>query len=155
MKLFVLRHGEAEAIASTDRQRQLTERGRQQIQSMVERNQKALADLELIYASPFVRTQQTVEEFMNCLSAFTGKQYSHQSEDRLVPNSSPQQVLNMLCSLEDNANVILVSHQPLVSELVSSLCDIDVNSISMPTATLATITLNPVGMGFGRLDAID
>lgn len=155
MNLFILRHGEAEPISSSDRQRELTVRGRQQIVSMVERNKNKLANVQMVFASPFVRTQQTAQVFIETLQALTGKQFQIHTEDRLTPDRSPQEVLELLCKQDANANIILISHQPLVSELVSSFCERDAHSLSMPPATLASITLDPVGMGFGQLNFID
>ena len=155
MKLFVLRHGEAEPISSSDRQRELTERGRIQVKTVVQRNKEQLSAVESIFVSPFVRTQQTAGTFMRELSDLTGKQFQFQTEDCLTPNSSPAEVLEFLCQQKANSNIVLISHQPLVSELISDLCDVDINTISMPTAALASIDLDPVGQGFGHLNFID
>ena len=59
MKLWVLRHGQAEARAATDAQRPLTETGRQEALRMGEHLQGET--LEVILASPYLRAQQTAE----------------------------------------------------------------------------------------------
>ena len=59
MKLWLLRHGEAEAIARTDAQRELTPHGRKE----AKQSAKHLPPqgVSKIVASPYVRAQQTAQ----------------------------------------------------------------------------------------------
>ena len=67
MKLWILRHGEAEPHARSDAQRNLTEHGREQVR-------QAAAHLigqsiDTILVSPYVRAQQTAEIVRKVLGA--------------------------------------------------------------------------------------
>lgn len=112
MKLWILRHGEAEAHARTDAERSLTERGRAEVL----RSAAHLIGQPLgaIIASPYVRAQQTARLVREAL----GFVPDIRTVPWLTPEGSPEQVLAHLVA-EDN--VLLVSHQPLVGNLISFL----------------------------------
>lgn len=59
MKLWVLRHGEAESHASSDAQRNLTEHGRQEV--LHSAAHLIGQPISAIIASPYVRAQQTAQ----------------------------------------------------------------------------------------------
>jgi len=112
VKLWILRHGEAEAHARTDAERNLTERGRAEVL----RSAAHLIGQPLgaIIASPYVRAQQTARLVREAL----GFVPDIRTVPWLTPEGSPEQVLAHLVA-EDN--VLLVSHQPLVGNLISFL----------------------------------
>lgn len=112
MKLWILRHGEAEAHARTDAERNLTERGRAEVL----RSAAHLIGQPLgaIIASPYVRAQQTARLVREAL----GFVPDIRTVPWLTPEGSPEQVLAHLVA-EDN--VLLVSHHPLVGNLISFL----------------------------------
>lgn len=112
MKLWILRHGEAEAHARTDAERNLTERGRAEVL----RSAAHLIgqSLNAIIASPYVRAQQTARLVREAL----GFVPDIRTVPWLTPEGSPEQVL---AHLEAEDNVLLVSHQPLVGNLISFL----------------------------------
>lgn len=112
MKLWILRHGEAEAHARTDAERNLTERGRAEVL----RSAAHLIGQPLgaIIASPYVRAQQTARLVREALDFVP----DIRTVPWLTPEGSPEQVLAHLVA-EDN--VLLVSHQPLVGNLISFL----------------------------------
>ncbi len=112
MKLWILRHGEAEAHARTDAERNLTERGRAEVL----RSAAHLIGqpLNAIIASPYVRAQQTARLVREALGFVS----DIRTVPWLTPEGSPEQVL---AHLEAEDNVLLVSHQPLVGNLISFL----------------------------------
>lgn len=114
MKLWVLRHGEAEPHASSDAARRLTAHGREQVL-------RSAAHLlgkvpQVILASPYVRAQQTAALVHEAL----GFDKPVQTVPWLTPESAPQQVIAELDRLGIE-EILLVSHQPLVGTLVSLL----------------------------------
>ncbi|AIR90368.1 phosphohistidine phosphatase SixA [Pseudomonas cremoricolorata] len=114
MKLWVLRHGEAEATAASDAQRRLTAAGREQVLRSAAR---LLGEpVQAIFASPYVRAQQTAA----LLHAALDFPQAVVEAPWLTPDSDPLQVIAELerCGHE---HVVLVSHQPLVGSLVSLL----------------------------------
>lgn len=114
MKLWVLRHGEAQARANTDAERRLTEHGREQVLFSAAR--LLGQPLQAIIASPYVRAQQTAALVHDAL----GFADPVRTVPWLTPESDPQQVLTELERLRFE-QVLLVSHQPLVGSLVSLL----------------------------------
>ena len=150
MKLFILRHGEAERLNSTDRQRQLTDYGREQVRAVVTRNLDDLKFVDSIWVSPYVRARQTAAVVAKSLPEII-----QTTVDVLTPDSSAAEVIRFLCARNSDSTLLLVSHQPLVSELIAELCELPRHSISMPTAALASISIDPVGKGCGQLNFID
>ncbi|MNR04259.1 Phosphohistidine phosphatase SixA [compost metagenome] len=114
MKLWVLRHGEAEQRANTDAERRLTAHGREQVL----RSAAVLLGqpLQVILASPYVRAQQTAALVHEAL----GFAKPVQTVSWLTPDSDPQAVIAELDKLGVE-EVLLVSHQPLVGNLVGLL----------------------------------
>jgi phosphohistidine phosphatase len=112
MKVWILRHGEAQAHARTDAERNLTEHGRAEVL----RSAAHLIGQPLgaIIASPYVRAQQTAQLVRDVL----GFQADIVTVPWLTPDEDVRQVLEKLDTDDD---VLLVSHQPLVGNLISFL----------------------------------
>jgi phosphohistidine phosphatase len=112
MKLWILRHGEAEPHARSDAQRNLTEHGREQVRQAAAHLIGQSIDTMLV--SPYVRAQQTAEIVRKVL----GGTPALKTVSWLTPESDPACAVGQL---PDNGNVLLVSHQPFVGELISLL----------------------------------
>ncbi|MFI7799567.1 phosphohistidine phosphatase SixA [Pseudomonas sp. DD1] len=112
MKLWVLRHGEAESHAPSDAQRNLTERGREEV--LHSAAHLIGQPIGAIIASPYVRAQQTAQLVREAL----GFVPEIRTVSWLTPDGNPLQVLE---KLDTDDNVLLVSHQPLVGNLISFL----------------------------------
>ncbi|MFK7699885.1 phosphohistidine phosphatase SixA [Pseudomonas caspiana] len=111
MKLWVLRHGEAQAHARSDSQRELTGHGREEVlQSAAHLLGKPLTR---ILVSPYVRAQQTAELVRQAL----GFSDAVVIVPWLTPESDPGKVLGHLAAYAAD-DVLLVSHQPLVGALI-------------------------------------
>lgn len=144
MQLFILRHGDAEARASSDRERQLTKHGRNEVAAIVETAVVALQQVDKIIASPYVRTQQTAAIVAQALSK------PIETSAEITPDGNIPSVIKLI----ENAGVnslLLVSHQPLVGELVNKLTGKSNGYYSMGTAALAMIELDLVAVGCGEL----
>ena len=90
MRLWVLRHGQAEAQAASDAQRNLTEHGREEVLGMSRRLQQQVP--EVILASPYVRAQQTAELVRRQLQMRRGVV----TVDWATPDDDPLAVLDHL-----------------------------------------------------------
>ncbi|MFI8483160.1 phosphohistidine phosphatase SixA [Pseudomonas sp. NPDC078700] len=114
MRLWLLRHGEAQPSAASDAVRPLTAHGQDQVR-------KAALQLEgrpirQIIASPYLRTQQTaalVAEVLGYKSPIITAPW-------LTPDSQSRNVIRQLDVFADE-EVLLVTHQPLVGDLVGLL----------------------------------
>lgn len=113
MKLWVLRHGEAEPHgARPDPERTLTLHGREEV--LRSAGWLMGEPLRAIYASPYVRAQQTAQLVREALGFEPALITAHW----LTPETRPQTVLE---HLKDQDNVLLVSHNPLVGSLLGFL----------------------------------
>jgi len=112
MKLWVLRHGEAEPHARSDAERNLTEHGRKEV--LRSAAQLIGQPISAIIASPYVRAQQTAELVREAL----GFEPEIVTVPWLTPDSNPLTVADQLDSAD---NLLLVSHQPLVGNLIGYL----------------------------------
>ncbi|MDR0281742.1 MAG: phosphohistidine phosphatase SixA [Paucimonas sp.] len=133
MKVWVLRHGEAEPHARSDAQRNLTEHGRKQV---LRSAAHLLGEqLDAIVVSPYVRAQQTASLVHDAL----GFAEPLVTVSWLTPESNPDRVIAELDALGLD-NVLLVSHQPLVSSLLGLLVHGSRQSgEAMSTASLAEL----------------
>lgn len=130
MKIWVMRHGEAGFNAATDSARTLTEKGQtmafKQGQWLSKRLKNQNVSLDKVIVSPYVRTQQTADfvqqgmQAVGCVQSFAN---IRESWAGITPDGEPDNVLNYLDFLAQNGveNVLLVSHLPLVFDLVQRL----------------------------------
>lgn len=129
MKLWVLRHGEAQQYAGSDAARALTDTGRAQVSHCAV--QLLGKPLDAVLASPYVRAQQTAQLVHGAL----GLTDPVITVPWLTPDSLPDQVMLEL-ERRQLEHVLLVSHQPLVGTLIGALCGHD---HPMGTASLAEL----------------
>lgn len=145
MKLWLLRHGEAEPKARTDAERNLTENGRME----VERAAAYLQDqpLQAILVSPFQRAQQTAEIVRQVLG-FSGPV---ETVPWLTPESDPGDAMLYL-DRRSESNILLVTHQPFVGVLGGWLISGHRDSpIPMATASLAELEGEHIATGLMHL----
>lgn len=144
MKVFIMRHGEAEVVASSDEARHLTEYGRKQSISQgqwlkTHLNLTALS-VQKVIVSPYVRAQETFElvnsgldNILNDVEAWSG----------ITPYGNATLVADYLSVLQEQGieSVLLVSHLPLVGSIVSELYG-KRNPISFYPSTIVQIDWN-------------
>ncbi len=111
MKLWILRHGEAQSRARTDAERELTANGREEV--LASAGHLLGKPLRWIIASPYVRAQQTAELVRQSL----GFADPVVTVPWLTPDTDPRKVLDNL-DLYASDDILLVSHQPLVGSLI-------------------------------------
>ncbi|NCG09069.1 MAG: phosphohistidine phosphatase SixA [Verrucomicrobia bacterium] len=117
MKVYLLRHGQAEA-GYPDGQRKLTARGRGHAQLLGEWLQRSPEALPgRIICSPLVRARETLE----LLSAAWSDREPGEPEvlDALVPEGNPAAIVSILESMDED--VFLVGHNPHMEILASLL----------------------------------
>ncbi|MFZ5960383.1 phosphohistidine phosphatase SixA [Pseudomonas sp. QL9] len=133
MKLWLLRHGQAEPQARRDADRQLTAHGRKEV--LQSAGHLAGHALDGILASPYVRAQQTAELVREALG-FAG---AVGTAPWLTPDDDPRDVLRFLDGRGEQ-NLLLVSHQPLIGALGGLLVHGSRDeALPMGTASLAEL----------------
>lgn len=150
MRLFIMRHGEAQNPVShsltSDSERALTKQGQFEAQMMANWLTMVTADIEYLWVSPFLRAQQTC--------AIVSKSMPIKAEvlDFIIPAGDAKHVhdyidafiANQLEGMSDSDNsaqlkpLLIVSHMPLVSYLVAELTKYQAAPI-FATAAIAEI----------------
>ncbi|WPC74903.1 phosphohistidine phosphatase SixA [Vibrio porteresiae] len=119
MKIFIMRHGEAESLAESDDQRALTERGQNDSVAVAQAcvSQYGPVVFDKVLVSPYLRAQQTWDVISAHFSA-----HSVESCDDITPYGQAEQVHDYLLAIAEHEsleNILIVSHLPLVGYLVS------------------------------------
>jgi phosphohistidine phosphatase len=149
MKLWIMRHGQAEPMAERDADRVLTPHGRIEVQRMCSLFQDQ-PSFEAILASPYARAQQTASIVRSSLN-FRG---AVGTAPWLTPDDDPRCVLDFLAE-RGEGSLLLVSHQPLVGQLISLLIEGHrAASVPMPTAALACLEADFPAAGIARLTGL-
>lgn len=129
MRLFVLRHGKAEQ-GSPDELRELKQRGRDDLERVINARLKELESVSQIQSSALVRAEQTAK-IVSTLIGFNGDIAENM---HLTPWGKPMEFIKTID--ESAGNLLIASHQPFVSDLVTVLTNQD---IWMPTSSLVCI----------------
>lgn len=122
MNLYLLRHGVAVEPGThgfaRDADRPLTPEGEQKLRKIAKAIEAMELSFDLILSSPYVRARQTAEIVAEALRARKKLEFS----DALVPAGSFKQLIELLNHLQPPpGNVVLVGHEPFLSELISLL----------------------------------
>jgi phosphohistidine phosphatase len=161
MKLWILRHGEAEPRKTTDAERALTPHGRKEAQGAGRSLVKYVGSSLTILVSPYLRAQQTAQLVLSELKAATHDKSASRglradeialiTVDWCTPEDDPQVALDHLAFREE-AEILLVSHMPLVSALTSLLVDGDMRAgPPLHTASLVELEMPIIGAGMAQL----
>lgn len=146
MNLYLLRHGEAEPRAHNDPARQLTARGRREIEQIARQFAMRQLPLDRCFVSPYVRALQTAEYFIR----HSGLAVPTEVNEALIPETRASVVLQFL-SGQGAGNILLVSHNPLLSELNALLVDGSISHMHiLDTGELVAVSLEVAGLGMGR-----
>ena len=117
MQLLFLRHGPAEARndwRGDDEERPLSAQGKLLVADVAFSLTRQQTRPAVILTSPFLRAKQTAE----IVSEHLGDGTQVLVDDRLAPGLGPKQLAKILRNYGDNAVLMLVAHDPDVSELV-------------------------------------
>lgn len=146
MLVYLLRHGIADRRASTDQERELTPEGIAQNRAVMKKFFLQSPQIDKGFVSPFTRAKQTADDFR---LAFPGIEF--EETELITPDSDPYDVLNLLEENQEQ-NVILVSHNPLLSRLVSLLVDGAMESSrDVDTSNILCVMMDIVAPGCGEL----
>ena len=123
MDLILWRHAEAYDLVDgqDDLQRVLTPRGEKQAARMGAWLHKHLPDGLRVLASPAVRTEQTVRALE--------RKYKLRAE--LLPDGSPQELLELARWPDAKGAVLVVGHQPMLGQVAAQLLGIQAGECSI------------------------
>lgn len=147
MNLYILRHAKAEepdARFDNDSERPLTTAGEKEMFDVA----KGMAALELkfdlILSSPFIRAKRTAD-----IVAEVFKLGKVRLSDHLQSHGSPNLLIEELRKdYSSSENVLLVGHEPYLSNLISILCTGEKNlSLKLRKAGLCKLSLEKLRYG--------
>lgn len=121
MRIYLVRHGDAvpEERAGSDRDRWLTERGRDGARALARSLREHAIEVDVILASPLPRAVQTAELLAHGLG-FEGPVVTRRC---LEPAGSPLVAAAEIAAA--GARVLVVSHEPVISALGAHLLGLD------------------------------
>ncbi|WP_019027723.1 phosphohistidine phosphatase SixA [Colwellia piezophila] len=132
MKIFIMRHGEAQNFSAQgsrdDSQRALTNQGHQEAKLMATWLQKMKTNPSQVFVSPYLRAQQTCEivtsrmqTVITTLDFITPSGDAKQVHDFIDGWCIEQQSSGEQSPVQQEQSLLIVSHMPLVSYLVAEL----------------------------------
>ena len=115
MKLYFLRHGEAEDLAPTDHGRELTERGKERVAKSAQVLKRLGIAPKVIYSSPRIRAKQTAEIIAEAL----GMEIIITEDVNFGFNTS--NLKSLIKKLSTSDEVMFVGHNPDMSQVVHKM----------------------------------
>jgi phosphohistidine phosphatase len=117
MDLLVLRHGEAgrNSRLPGDSKRSLTNEGKQEVTDISYGIQALEIKFDHIFSSPLLRAKQTAEIVAKSVK-YKGK---IEELDSLKPEGSRLEFYSILSKLKQDSVVLVVGHEPYLSEMIS------------------------------------
>ena len=146
MKLYLLRHADAEGTRSTDAARELTPLGFDQAQAVGRFCVRSGIAPTLILTSPYRRARQTADCAGDALKV------APQAVAFLASGMEPEAGLEELHAYQQLAEVMIVGHQPDLSLLAAALLGIeDAENLAFGKASLMCVEAGRIARGQGML----
>lgn len=142
MIVYLLRHAIAEDRSNTgrDRDRVLTPEGIRKLERVLRVAARSGMAPGQILASPYARTDQTASIARRTLGVTRKLSLS----DAFTPDSSPEAAWAEIRDWEDDAPLLVVTHEPLVSSLLSFLLGVSQYVHDFRKAGLAMVDVHRV-----------
>lgn len=146
MRLYVVRHGEAQAHAPSDAERPLTRQGRAAVGRLWGTLQEEGHQPSILISSPYVRAVQTADEIARYYPGMERRR-----EALIVPDTSPLVVLDWLAQAALPDRAALVSHMPLVALLTGLLVEGPGARVPFSVGTVACLEVDVMAQQGARL----
>ena len=139
MDLLVLRHGEAgrSSLSPGDSKRSLTAEGRQEVADLTNGIKALDVKLDCVFSSPLLRAKQTAEIVAKSLK-YKGK---IEDLDSLKPEGNKLEFYSVLSKLKQDSVILVVGHEPYLSELIGEAISQSGCRINLKKAGLARIKI--------------
>lgn len=134
--LTLIRHASAnqQQAYQSDKDRSITEMGRQQIKNIAAQLQKKVCFPDYLLCSPALRTIQTAE--ILCQKLNIGPKVINLNSELYSGNL--KDILCTLCAANTSQQFFLIGHNPTLSCLAHTLCP-GTKSITLPTAGVISL----------------
>lgn len=121
MDLYLMRHGIAVPQGTqgidSDRERPLSPKGVKRMRKVARGLMALKISFDRILTSPLLRARQTADVVAQTLEIHEPPE----ELEELLPESSPQKLIDRLASLQVTGGLLLVGHQPLLGEIAAFL----------------------------------
>jgi phosphohistidine phosphatase len=143
MRLYLMRHAQASNMADSDHARPLTQKGEDRTRSAAKALKKLEIEPTILYASPRVRAQQTAAIIAEALglSVTTSEKLNFEFDLRALEE--------LIADQEPDAQIMLVGHNPSMTEVVRQLTGANAN---MKTGSIACVDVMPDMLRGGLLN---
>jgi phosphohistidine phosphatase len=143
MELYILRHGiaEDEKPGQRDSERALTDEGRRKLREVLRVAERAGLNPDLMISSPYLRAVQTAEVAKDILR-YKG---TLSQTPALIPSSEPATVWQEVRTHRDASSIILVGHEPLLSQVVGYMLGAPALQVDLKKAAIVRIDLESFG----------
>jgi phosphohistidine phosphatase len=147
MHLLLLRHADADTVATNDDERRLSEKGIEQAGKVGRFCESNGIQISLILSSPVRRAHETARIVSEHLEA----------EVQVVPwlacGMHPHTALEELVAYRSHSSVMIVGHEPDFSQLIATLLAMPSNAqLHIRKASLTALELHSFRPGAGQLD---
>ena len=142
MEIYLLRHGDAEeSLRIPDEERSLTAEGRRKLGAVLLRARAAGAGASWILASPMRRAVETAELAAGLLNT----RAPILKTNALLPGAAPAEVWDEIHVHREEGQLLLASHEPLLSQAIAYLIGAPSAQIEMKKSSLARVDLDRFG----------
>lgn len=147
MKVYLMRHGAAQAHGETDATRKLTEQGIEDVERVAEQFALKQPRVKRLLASPYDRAQQTAATIREKLTVETVE-----ISLAIRPDGDPVAVLDLIGN-SSQSPIMLIAHNPLLSNLLQLMLDSSRGPTnSMTPGQLVCVSFDTVAAGMGQLE---
>ena len=147
MRLYLLRHADAEQSAAKDELRALSDKGRRQARDVAQFCQDRKIAPALVLSSPLLRARQTAQ----VLAEKLGRELV--IEPWLTSGMSPEEAAIELRAHQKCEELMLVGHEPDFSFLAAHLVGLEsAENLHLRKASLTCIEIQHLHAGGGILD---
>ena len=149
MHLFILRHGAAGRRSATfrdDSKRPLTAEGEKEVKEVLKGLRALGIEPDYILTSPVLRAKQTAELVSKTLAS----RIKVSELDELKPEGNRTRLYGKLSGLKQSSAVLIVGHEPYLTELIGDAisnggCTIDLKKAGLARIRLVTVLPKPRG----------
>jgi phosphohistidine phosphatase len=145
MLISLVRHGAAEE-GSPDADRNLSAQGLVQSQTVAKKFKLYAPEVDKAMMSPYQRAKQTAAVYREVFPSL-----SFEESEAIAPNADVYDLMQVI-EQSGNRHLLMVSHNPLLSRLLSLMLDGTTESMRpFPTSKLVCIEMDVIAPGCGEL----
>lgn len=137
MNIFVLRHGDANTGTkiSDDFRRPISDVGVKESEAVARMLTVFEIKFDRVFSSPLKRARQTAE------IATKSQKIRIMEINELKPEGNIEQILKILSEQKENSTILMVGHNPLLTDLICNIIGCAQSSVSLKTGGIAKIKI--------------